>query len=230
MKNLKVLIVEDELIIAEMLLEMLQGEQVTCIQVASSFSEGLQLLANHRFDVVFMDVRIGEGKTGVDLAEIIRQKYDMNIIFTTSYSDPKTLQSIAAIRPDMYVSKPYRISDVRAALNIVQQKVQPNKTIKLKSGSDYFTLLIDDIQFIKADNIYLVIYCDKKRHLVRSSMEHFLEEYKVAGLVRTHRSYAVRLEKIDRYEEGVLFIGEYEIPVSKSNRKELLQRYEEREC
>lgn len=225
--NLKVLIVEDELMIAEMLLEMLKSEGVTNVYTASTFSEGLQLLANHVFDLVFMDVQIGEGKTGIDLASIIRSRYDTNIIFTTSYSDPKTLQSIAFICPDMYISKPYRISDIRAALNIVYQKRYGTETITIKSGGDTINVAIRSIKYLKADNIYLVIHCDDRRLLVRSTMESFLEEHKSAGIHRTHRSYAVRMDHVDRYEDGTIYIDLQEIPVSKSNRKDFLQLYNE---
>ena len=223
--NLRVLIVEDEIMISEMLKEMLEAEEVNDIHVASDYSTALQLLANNTYDLAFLDVNIGEGKTGIDLGEFIRSRFKICIVFTTSFSDAATLQSIAALRPEMYISKPYRVGDIRAAIQIVKSNLVERRSLEIKTGGEVVKVPMHTILYIKTDNIYLSIYTDNKKYLVRSTLENFLDEYKNVGLVKVHRSYAVAIDRVTKYTDGVIYIGEEEIPVSKANRKEIQELF-----
>lgn len=227
--NLRVLIVEDEIIISEMLREMLESEGVVNIHTAYNYSEALQMLATHTFDLAFLDVNIGEGKTGIDLGEYIRSRFKMCIVFTTSFSDASTLQLIASLRPEMYISKPYRLGDIRAAVQIVRSKLTEERSLDIKVGGELVKVPLQTIRYVKTDNIYLIIFTDSKRYLVRSTLENFLEEYKGVGLVKVHRSYAVAIERASKYNDGVIYIEEEEIPVSKSNRKEIQELFKSRD-
>ncbi len=212
---------EDELLIAEVLSDILRAEGFKFIKTASSYSEALQMLANYTFDLAFLDVFVGEGKTGIDLGQLIREKFQMSLVFTTSYSDAKTLQAIANLKPEMYISKPYRLSDIRAAMQIIHSKRTEERAIIVKSSGELVTILVSSIQYVKTDNVYLTIYCDEKSVLVRTTLESFLYEHRSIGLIRVHRSFAVAINRIQTYIDGAILLDEVEVPVSRSYRKAL---------
>ena len=96
---------------------------------------------------------------------------------------------------------------------------------EIKKGGEILKIPVNAIRYVKTDNIYLTIFTETKRYIVRSTLESFLEELRMCNLLKVHRSYAVAIYKVDRLMDGFLIIGADEIPVSKANRKEIAELF-----
>lgn len=114
---LRVLVVEDELIIAWELSDMLArlGHEVCGIAVDTS--EALALASEHRPDLVLMDVRLRRGDDGITAAAAIRAAMPARVVFSTAYAnDPTTRARMLAAGAADILSKPVLIQDLRRAL------------------------------------------------------------------------------------------------------------------
>lgn len=103
----KILIVEDEGIVAFNLQQRLQqmGYQVTGL--AESGNEGLSLVSSQRPDLVLMDIHIKGEMDGIELARMLTRDHALPIIYLTAYSEDTTLERARQTQPYGYLIKPF---------------------------------------------------------------------------------------------------------------------------
>ena len=149
--NLKILIVEDELLIAEMLKEMLLELGHDVVSIAKDYDEALESF-NSNLDLVFLDVNLNSHKNGIDLGKEIKENYNLPFIYLTSYSDPTTIKNAAATNPDSYLIKPFTKENIYATIEIILARKQiSNNSIIIKDGHLSVKLYAKDISIIKSD-------------------------------------------------------------------------------
>lgn len=118
MGKTKILIVEDEFLVAKALEETLEEHGYEVIPPASNAMEAVRLATTHAPDLVLMDVYLGKGTDGVEAATYIHRDLAIPIVFVTSYSDTATLERAEAAEPLGYLSKPYRTADLLKTITI----------------------------------------------------------------------------------------------------------------
>jgi CheY-like chemotaxis protein len=115
-RPLRVVVVEDESLIAMddcAIIEELGG---TVAAVAATAGEAVDAVARLRPDVVLMDVYLQGATDGVETAYIIRARRNVPIVFVTSHSDPRTLARIAAFGAGPPLLKPVSVAQLRDAI------------------------------------------------------------------------------------------------------------------
>lgn len=120
-----VLIVEDELITAESISELLAEEDYKIIGVAKDANTALRLCnkSEEPPQVIICDINIKGNVKGVELAQQLKKLYGCEIIFLTAYSDTKTLESAFETNPIMYVVKPYNDTQLLVAVQMAFHKL-----------------------------------------------------------------------------------------------------------
>ena len=129
--NTNVLVVEDELITAASIEELLQEEDYITIGIAKDAATALRLCSQTAVPpaVVICDINIKGNIKGVELAGQLKQLYGCEIIFLTAYADAKTVQAAFAKEPVMYVVKPYNDSQLLVAVQMAFHRIyQKEKT------------------------------------------------------------------------------------------------------
>ncbi len=213
----RVLVVEDEILIAETLRQMLLKLDVPEVVLKNDFSSALVELAAGRFDFVLLDVRYeSQSKNGMDLARIVREKFEIPFAFVTSFSDKDTVRSMVDLGPVGFLSKPVKEVDLYALLLQVENERSSNRTIGVKDGARDLTIVVDDLLYIRADNVYLEIVTCEKTYVIRSTLKAFLEKNDRQEIQQVHRSYAVNLEKISAHGKNMVVVNDFDIPVSKT--------------
>ena len=135
MDELKVIIVEDDAIIAQLIELHIEQAGHHVIAIAHDSERALDLIHNQQPDLVFLDIHILGNKNGIEVAEVIHRKYKIPFIFITAFSDPLTLQKAAAVQPISYLVKPYKKEDLIAAISIGLVNYQRRqKDISLSRG------------------------------------------------------------------------------------------------
>jgi two-component system cell cycle sensor histidine kinase/response regulator CckA len=117
-----ILIVEDERIVAKDLQLVLQSLGYSIAGLASSGEDALRKARECRPGLILMDVRLGGAVDGIEAAGMIREQFDIPVIYLTAFSDPETLIRAKATRPFGYLTKPFRVTDLRAAIEIAVTK------------------------------------------------------------------------------------------------------------
>jgi DNA-binding NarL/FixJ family response regulator len=127
-----ILIVEDELITASSIQELLEEECFSIIGVAADAARALQLCtqSDHAPALAICDVNIKGPVNGIALAEQLRNQYQCEIIILTAYADAPTLESAFKLEPVMYVVKPYSDKQLLAAVQMAFHRMyQKQKTV-----------------------------------------------------------------------------------------------------
>jgi signal transduction histidine kinase len=118
MAQKEILVVEDEVIIAEAIAESLkkQGYKVTAI--VSTGEEAIQEAAATQPDLVLMDIVLEGDMDGIAAADKIRTDFNIPTVFLTAYADEETLQRAKLTDPFGYILKPFQQRDLHATIEI----------------------------------------------------------------------------------------------------------------
>ena len=114
---MRILIVEDEIIIAEDLRLTLQNFGHEIISIVSSGEEAVLYADKLIPDIIFMDINLDGELNGIDAAIKIREKHTIPIIFCSAYIDRVTQRETSLIKPGIFISKPVEESKIQIALN-----------------------------------------------------------------------------------------------------------------
>ena len=112
------LVIDDEPLIALDLSDLLQSFGYEVVGTAHHPERARTLLKEKRPDAVLLDINLNAHEDGIDLARFIRERYDLPFFFLTSYTDQRTLQRAAAVRPLGYLVKPFEERNLFATLQI----------------------------------------------------------------------------------------------------------------
>jgi len=117
-KQNKILIVEDETIVALDIKRRLEklGYQVTGL--AAKAKQVLELVEHDYPDIILMDIHLNDTLDGIDIANLINQKYRIPVIFVTAYSEDSTMSRASQARPYGYLLKPFSERDLYAVIRI----------------------------------------------------------------------------------------------------------------
>jgi DNA-binding NarL/FixJ family response regulator len=118
MTEIRVLIVEDDPIIAEEIRSYLTSVDYQVSTVAYDRLSALQALSAGGQDIVLLDINLEGGLEGIEIAEIINRQHQLPFVFLTSYSNRSVLDQAKRTRPMGYLVKPFDERDLFATLEI----------------------------------------------------------------------------------------------------------------
>ena len=125
----KILIVEDERITAEDLAEILKGLSYQVTAVVSSGAEAIQEAEGNPPDLVLMDIRIKGEMDGAETARILRERFDIPVVYLTAHADRETLEHAKQSRPLGYIVKPFHESELHASVEIALSKHRHDRSL-----------------------------------------------------------------------------------------------------
>jgi len=120
----KLLIVEDEFLIAQDIRRIVTKLGYGVIGISKSANEAIDLVTAEKPDIALLDINIIGDINGIALSKILLNKYQIPYLFVTSYSDTKTLKAMNATNPLGYILKPFDHRDIRVALEIAFTKIR----------------------------------------------------------------------------------------------------------
>lgn len=118
MSKLRVLIVEDEPVIAENISMYLDNADFEVSGIAYDSDDALDQLQSNTPDAAILDVNLESEQDGIDIAGRINEKYQIPFLFLTSYSDKSTLDRAKQVKPSGYIVKPFNEKTLLASLEI----------------------------------------------------------------------------------------------------------------
>ncbi len=139
--NKKILVVEDEPVMANLVYEMLLEIGYSDVTFAYNYDQAAIKLQIVQYDLVLLDINLGGEKDGIDLAlELKRRTSKCNIVFITSNSDSETIKRLKKTEPDGVLIKPLRINDLMVLLEVVFYKQNRIDDQSKKSGMNFTNL------------------------------------------------------------------------------------------
>ncbi len=110
----KVLIVEDEAVVAMLLKKTLTGWGYDVCDTAASGQGAIEKALSLRPDLILMDILLDDGTSGVEAAQAIQKEMPIRIIYTTGAADEGLLERAAATNPVAVLRKPYGLEELQA--------------------------------------------------------------------------------------------------------------------
>jgi DNA-binding LytR/AlgR family response regulator len=133
-------------------------------------------------DLAFIDIQLASSYDGIDVAELLRNRHKMNLVFLTSNVDDRVLSKSNRLKIDDFLAKPFRTEDIKiclARLPLVNSIPIINELF-LKDGHTFFKLTIDEFLWAKAEDNYITITKDYYTKLVNAEI--FLALLNVYGV------------------------------------------------
>lgn len=143
MEALKILIVEDELLIARDLSQKLKKQGLQVSKIVSSGQAALQAIADDPPDLVLMDIVIKGHQDGIDTASVIHEQYGIPVLYLTAYADEATLQRAETSGAYGYLLKPFKERELLTTIRIALQKHQQVQKIEQQRIRDALTGLLN---------------------------------------------------------------------------------------
>lgn len=239
----KILISEDEVIIAEDLAASLEELGYTTCAIDSG-QDTIDKIRETQPDLVLLDINLGGGQDGVDIGNRIRQEFDIPFIYLTAYADHATIDRAKKTEPDGFLVKPFDEKSLRSAIEIAlykhdnghreEKEINGAQVKEQEVATDYIFVKVkhriikvpySEIIWVEAYDNYSFIVTGDQKYLVSSTLKDMESKLPSQNFVRVHRSYIANLDKIEALEENSVVFAKGDVPIGKSYKKTLMSRF-----
>ena len=235
---MKILVVEDEMIISEDICMMLEERGYEVCGQAVDYDESMELLNSQGPDLALLDINLHGSKDGIEIAEKINELHGIPFIYTSSLGDRSTIERAKLTKPASYLVKPFKEEQLFAAIEVAMENFSMNSkadtqeekipifndAIFVKVGHKYSKVNINEIRYISKSDNYIELQCEDKKYLIRASLGGFIEQLGYDKIHQTHRSYAVNIDYMNDITPTSILIGKVEIPLSKAFSKTIMDK------
>jgi len=242
MTNIKIIIVEDERPARDLLKTYLEAfPQMELLGEYDNGFDGLKAINELKPDAVFLDVQMPK-LTGFELLEVLEHLPE--VIFTTAY-DQYAIKAFERNAVD-YLLKPFSRERFNGAISKLISRLEANEggakeessiekirqhfaeseeklhRVVIKKSGKIHVISTNDINFLEAQDDYVMIYTDEGKYLKQQTMKYFEQHLDSEQFVRVHRSYIANItciERIEPYEKSnfILILKDgNKVPVSRN--------------
>jgi len=236
MSKIKVLVVENEIIIADNICDTINDLGFIALEPAMNYTEAISLIEKEKPDIAILDIQLSGKKTGIDLAEKINKDYDFPFVFLTSNADKVTFNDAKKVMPSAFLVKPFAREELYITIEITlnnffnkSQSVNNDNQIKeeslfVKDKGTIIKLPFNEILYLKSSHVYLeIVLKNKKVHVVRGSLNDIIKKLN-NKFIQVHRSYIVNIHFLNQIENTSLLIFDEEIPIGKKYKEVFLEK------
>ncbi len=215
MKN-RILIVEDEIIVANDIEFNLKKLNFDVVGIASCKTEVENFLVSSKIDLILMDIMLKNDESGIELAEYVNSKYSLPVIFLSAYTDLATVERAKYTNSYGYIVKPFKSIDLRIQITLAIYKHEQfllnsslskkhsseaeKKEIFVKSNNKLIKINKEDIIYIEALKDYVLLFTIDKKYIIHTTMKDIESKLGSSMFIRIHRSYIVNISKIESIE------------------------------
>ncbi len=225
MNTEKILIVEDEVLIAEHINDLLLGFGLQEIYLAHSFPLALAAIENIKPTIVLLDIHLKSPLEGIQLAKILDENGDTPYIFISANVDLLVIQEATHTHAAAYITKPIKKSDLFAAIQIALKTNRQKEEQFLIVKDSYSNVQINrnEIQYIEGSGNYINIFTINQKFVIRKSLDWIEAELPNLSFIRVHRSFIINTNHVQRINQKSVFINNTEIPISRTYQTRIIE-------
>lgn len=247
MSKNNILVVEDESIVSKDIQQSLKKLGYNIVGAASTGEKAIEIANETKPDLLLMDIMLKGEMSGIETAEKIKETLSIPVIYLTAYADENTLAKAKVTEPYGYIIKPFKEIDLHTSIemalykhgkeqeivkerdflySLVENKEGDDSVIFVKSNSRLVKVKSTDILFVEALKDYVVINLGDVRYTIHSTMKDIEKKLPSNDFIRVHRSYIVRLDKINAIEQTNIVMegGKKLIPIGGSYKDDLFNK------
>lgn len=244
--TIRILIVEDDLLIAQDLHEILEEVGYQDIFKARNYTQAVELLQSENIDLALLDIHLNDAHTGIDLANYINANFKIPFIFITSYADANTITGVKETRPAGFLLKPYSkellLAKIEISLfnyshkyNAAEESISTNTAtnetdlvinnhLLIKDNYRFIKVPLKEILWLESDKNYIDIKTVDRKYKIRSSLKKLLEELPDTAFIKCHKEFIINVNHIEHFNTHTVSIAGNEIPIGRSMQEEVLKK------
>ena len=237
MAKYKVLIVDDELEARNLLIHYLKHlPDCTLVGVCKNAVSALQVISEQSVDLLFVDIHM-PGLSGVELAKSIPSH--IKVIFTTAHRE-YAVEGFELMIVD-YLLKPISLDRfLRAVYKFIRESKSEQDTKQNFADKEEFRefmfvrserrmvkIAFSDILYVESLQDYLKIHLKNEVLVVRETLAKMKEHLGNKRFMRCHRSFIVGVQHISSYTNEYLTVGQNIIPISRSNKEQVISKLQD---
>lgn len=224
-EQMKCIVVDDDPVQREAIKSCIaQISDLELVGVYPNAIEARMALQKREVDLIFLDVEMPE-MSGIEFLASFKEV--PQVIMVTA----KKHYAFEAFEYDVtdYISKPIDLDRFSSAVQRARyyeenlKRKESENSLFIKSDGVLVKLNLDDVEYVEALGDYIKVVTREKRHIVHSTMKAFVAKLP-DNFLRVHKSHIINLNRIQKLEENTVFVTGQEIPVSRTNKKILVER------
>jgi len=237
-KSIKILVVEDEMIIGANISLQLNKLGYTVSGIISRGEDVLPNIKENKPDIILLDINLKGKLDGIETAILMQKDYNIPIIYLTANADDNHFNRAKETNPFAFISKPFKKLDLQYAIELTVNKIMNNNDRKknaippyilndrifVKHNDKMLKIIIKDIYYIEAERNYCRIFSKGKEFLLVMTLKDINEKLPKEHFIRIHRSFIVNLTHIDEVAGSHVLVSRKVIPISKLHREGLIKR------
>ena len=226
---MRIAICDDNQTFADTMANYIETEYRSLDLLIEFFSSGEELVAYYTagkksFEVILLDIEMKK-INGIEAAHQIRNiDQQTAIIFITSHDELATMgYEVSAFR---FLTKPVKQKKLIEALEAVRAQMNKEKTIYVNNSDGEYTVSVNDVLFIEAQNQQVSILTKDNAFSMRSNISDYAKELAKYDFISVHRSYLVNLKYVTGInKQEVTMEGDTKLPISRLRYNEVKQAF-----
>lgn len=238
---IKVLIVEDEEAYADTL-EMLVDELGYAVSgIVDNGEAALSHFRRNPLDLVLLDINIKGSINGIELARKMQQSRPTPIIFVTAQRDRPSFEEASETLPAAFLLKPFAPEQLQLSMELAikhayshdsevayqaGEGLLADDSVFIKDRNQLIKIRLSEIQWVGVEDKYSMLYCLKRKILLRQALKDLFVKVQPHGFVQVHRSALVNVKHLNHIDTAlsVVQVGEYQVPLGKTYREALMEQ------
>lgn len=226
----KVLIVEDEILIADSIRRYLADSTLlpalTFVGPAASVERAVELADRHEPALALVDIRLRRGGSGIEFGRWLRRAHVRTaIIFLTSQAGDAYVAAAQELHPNGYLVKPIQPRSLCAMASVALFSAASAQTpiLELSIGGRRERFRVSDLLYVEQDHVYAVYhFTGAEPVIVRATLTDVERELAPLGrFVRTHRSAIVNAAYVTAYDATAVYLGDVSVRMARARLPDL---------
>ena len=236
-KQIQVLIVEDEFIIADYIQGCLVNLGYDVVGVCTSYDEAIAALQNHQPDIAIIDISIKGDKNGINIANHISEYLNIPFVFASSHGDKGTIDKAKQTKPAAYLIKPFTEEDLYASIetalvNFGNQKTKAeteeeiiliNDGFFIRHKNKFIKILLEELLYAEANDNYVNLFTADTHFTLKTTLLK-LQEVLPHYFLRIQKSYIVNLHQLKSFDAEEVVVHNKTLPIGKSYNEALFEK------
>ena len=237
----RIMIIEDDLLIAEDLIDKLSDLGYTVVGNARNSEEALAMAQKERPEVVIADILLEDSADGIETVRNILTFHLCPVIYLTANSEAAMVKKALATHPAAFMLKPYKISEFAINIDLAVKNFK-EKYAQMPTGNYmdeaifvadnylYQRVRKEDFFYVEADGAYVQIVATEKTFPLTTNLKTFIDQFNHPDFYWVSRKHYVKMRRVAKINGNLLYTDgpeeqAYQINISRKDRNAILARF-----